>query len=92
MKAVIQQKKIMKSRVEILLRQFHANKMNVEQLNAELLAINPYMYNTVESSSYERWINQNITDYVNGINGVLSLTSSQSILYALEDEEDEDNF
>ncbi len=84
-----QQKEIMRSRVESLLNQFHDGKMTLEQLNAELLAINPHMYNTVESSSYERWINKNVTDFVYGNACVLSLTSSQSILYGLEDDDEE---
>ena len=81
----------MRSRVECLLKQFHNKKMNLEQLNAELLAINPYMYNTMESTSYEKWINKNIMEYNNGNANVLSLTSSASILYALEDDEDDED-
>ena len=85
-----QQTEIMRSRVEFLLNQFHDGNMDLEQLNAELLAINPHMYNTFESSSYERWINKNVTDYTRGDVGVLSLTSSQSILYGLDDEEEDE--
>lgn len=86
-----QLQEIMRSRVECLLKQFHNKKMNLEQLNAELLAINPHMYNTMESTSYEKWINKNIVEYSFGNVDLLSITASTSILNALEDDEDDED-
>lgn len=80
----------MKSKAQSLIKQFHNKKLTLDQLNAELLAINPHMIDTRESDTYENWINAQIEQYENGITGVLSLTSSQSILYAMDDEEDDD--
>lgn len=77
--------------IKILLKQFAEKKMTLEQLNGELLALNPYMVTDIRWNSWEEWINHNITDYTNGNEYALSLTSSASILYAIDEEEEEDD-
>ena len=75
--------------IKTLLRQFAEKKMTLEQLNGELLALNPYMVTDVRWEHWEQWINRNITDYTSGNEYALSLDSSQSILYAIDEEEDD---
>ena len=80
--------------IKTLLKQFAEKKMTLEQLNGELLALNPYMVTDLRWAGWENWINGNVEEYTKGNEYVLSLESSQSILYAIDEdeEENEDDF
>lgn len=72
--------KSLNAKTRRLLVRFHDGKLTLEQLEAELLAINPHDENEMEHGFYAEFIDDNIQQYRRGDTYVLSLTSSGSIL------------
>lgn len=70
---------MLQQKIKNLLTEFHDENLNIENLEKELLKLNPHAEGSMESGFYVDWIQTNIEDYKDGEVSCLSLTSSNSI-------------
>lgn len=73
--------------IKILLQQYAKKKMTLEQLNGELLALNPYMVTDLRWNGWEEWVNSCITAYADG-----DLLALESLCDVEDDDDVEDEY